>query len=79
MRHTMKTWERVEARLRREVSISAWQYGFMHRVEEHYRCDASPSLYGSEKADDTVPREELWFCMKKSRVAEKYDGGAGRA
>lgn len=44
----------------------------MHRVEEHYRCDASQSLYGSEKADDSMPREELWFCMKKSRVAEQY-------
>ena len=25
-----------------------------------------------EKAYDRVPREELWYCMKKSGMAEKY-------
>ena len=25
-----------------------------------------------EKAFDSVPREELWYCMRKSEVAEKY-------
>lgn len=25
-----------------------------------------------KKADDRVPPKELWYCMKKSRVAEKY-------
>lgn len=25
-----------------------------------------------EKAHDGVPREELWYCMRKSGVAEKY-------
>ena len=25
-----------------------------------------------EKAYDSVPREEFWFCMRKSGVAEKY-------
>ena len=25
-----------------------------------------------EKADDRVPRDELWYCMRKSGVAEKY-------
>lgn len=24
-----------------------------------------------EKADDRVPRDELWYCMRKSGVAEK--------
>ena len=25
-----------------------------------------------EKAYDKVPREELWYCMRKSQVVEKY-------
>ena len=25
-----------------------------------------------EKAYDRVPREELWYCTRKSRMAEKY-------
>ena len=25
-----------------------------------------------EKAYDRIPREELWYCMRKSGVAEKY-------
>ena len=25
-----------------------------------------------EKAYDRVSREELWYCMRKSRIAEKY-------
>ncbi|KAK3559083.1 hypothetical protein QTP86_002995 [Hemibagrus guttatus] len=29
-------------------------------------------LTNLEKAYDRVPREELWYCMKKSGVAEKY-------
>ena len=34
--HTMKLWERVvEARLRREVTISEQQYGFMCK-KDHY-------------------------------------------
>ncbi|KAK3532944.1 hypothetical protein QTP70_004548 [Hemibagrus guttatus] len=28
-----------------------------------------------EKAYDRVPREELWYCMRKSGVAEKYVRG----
>ncbi|KAK3568240.1 hypothetical protein QTP86_002002 [Hemibagrus guttatus] len=29
-------------------------------------------LTNLEKAYDRVPREELWYCMRKSGVAEKY-------
>ena len=85
--HIMKLWERVvEARLRREVAISEQQYGFMPRksttepcllrvLMEKYReghKELHCGFVDLEKAFDKVPREELWYCMTKSRVAEKY-------
>ncbi|KAK3570189.1 hypothetical protein QTP86_016499, partial [Hemibagrus guttatus] len=88
MSHTMKVWERVvEARLRKVVEICEQQYGFMPRksttdaifalriLMEKYR-DGQRELHcvfvDLEKAYDSVPREELWYCMRKSGVAKKY-------
>ncbi|KAK3535802.1 hypothetical protein QTP70_021115 [Hemibagrus guttatus] len=82
MSHTMKLWERVvEARLRKVVEICEQQYGFMPRksttdaifalrilMEKHR--DGQRELHcvfaDLEKAYDRVPREELWYCMRKS-------------
>ena len=88
MSHTMKVWERIiETRLRDRVEISKQQYGFMPGKEttdamfalrmlmEKYR-EGQKELHcvfvDLEKAYNRVPREELWYCVRKSRIVEKY-------
>ena len=88
MSHTMKVWKRIiEARLRDSVEISKQQYGFMLgkgttnamfalRMLMKKYWDGQRELHcvlvDLEKIYDKVSREELWYCMKKSGIAEKY-------
>ena len=86
--HTMKLWERiVEKRLRSDLKFSNQQYGFMpgksttdalfalRVLMEKYR-EGQKELHcvyvDLAKAYDKVPREEVWYCMRKSGLAEKY-------
>ena len=87
---SMKLWERVvERRLRSELTFSEQQYGFMpgksttdalfalRVLLEKYREGQKELHCGFvdlEKAYDKVPREEVWYCMRKSGLAEKYVG-----
>ena len=88
MSYTMKVKERIiEARLRDKVEISKQQYEFMpgkgttnamfalRMLMEKYRegqKELHCVLEDLEKAYDRVPREQLWHCMKKSGIVEKY-------
>ena len=88
MSHTMKVWERIiEARLRDRAEISKQQYGFMpgkgttnamfalRMLMEKYRegqRELNCVFMDLEKVYDKVAREELWYCMRKSGIVEKY-------
>ena len=75
----MKLWERViKARIRKELTISEQQFGFMPgrsttdttnclRIQLEKWTERQKAVHCAfihlEKAYDRVPREELWECL----------------
>jgi Reverse transcriptase (RNA-dependent DNA polymerase) len=88
MSHTMKLWERViEHRLRKLTTVSKNQFGFMpgrstmeaiflirQLMERHreQKKDLHMIFIDLEKAYDKIPRNIMWWALKRKLVPTKY-------
>ncbi|KAK3515337.1 hypothetical protein QTP70_017194, partial [Hemibagrus guttatus] len=54
-----------------DIPVEVWKY-LGEAAVEFLASLFNRVLENLEKAYDRVPREELWYCMRKSGVAEKY-------
>ena len=88
MSHFMKLWERViEARIRKEVTITEQQFGFMPgrstvdaifcvRMLLEKWTEGQKAVHCAfidlEKGYNRVPREELWECLQLAETSECY-------
>lgn len=86
--HTMKLYERViDSRLRSECSLSKYHYGFvpglsttdpmfaLSTIAEEHRFENRPlyvAFLDMEKAFDRVPRETIWWSLRKKNIPEPY-------